>query len=91
MAYEEFGALTAPTDVITGLSEQHPLALAVAEATGVNTVAVEHVGYALSPQEGAMHAARVAVAHFGPQRTTADVGETLDLIDEVLQENERNK
>jgi hypothetical protein len=72
---------------IIGISEGHPLARAIAEATGINTVVVEgRSTSADDPYAGARHAARVALAYFGPKQAAQDAGETIAHIDEVLGE-----
>jgi hypothetical protein len=86
MANHEEEHLTSPhLDMAARVSEQHPLARAVAEATGLPTIVVE--GHSGSPGAGAERAARVALAHFRPMRAARGAEATIEHIDEVLGEN----
>jgi hypothetical protein len=66
--HEEINLLLSHIDTV--LSEEHPLARSVSEATGLDAVVVQGNPYDTHLQ-GAMHAARTAMQHFGAKKLAA--------------------
>lgn len=88
--YEERRVVISELSTVIGNNTEHPLARAIAEATGLPTTLVEPDPYGYASQfDGAMHAASVALKRFGAQPTIRSTETAEDDIDAVLAQNER--